>query len=81
MSVTFQCFVLLCLSTVLVVGQEKFDIDVDSAVIWSTHILRSKGNPFAGGPTLSARHTSLNALVTFFVNIRYLWLLIGSFGN
>ncbi len=64
MSLTFKWLVVLSLSTVLVAGQEKFDIDVDSAVIWSTRILRSKGNLFAGGPTLSARHTSLNALVT-----------------
>ena len=42
---------------------QKFDIEVDSAVKWSTNILRSKGNHFPGGPTLSARHTSLNALV------------------
>ena len=42
---------------------QTFDIEVDSAVKWSTNILRSKGNHFPGGPTLSARHTSLNALV------------------
>jgi hypothetical protein len=57
-------FSLLSFST-FVVGQNKFDIDVDSAVKWSTDILRSKGNLFPAGPTLSARHTSLNALVKF----------------
>ena len=60
---------------------QKFDIEVDSAVKWSTNILRSKGNHFPGGPTLSARHTSLNALVkkllshsdNFFNGWSHLW--------
>ena len=44
-------------------NDSKFDIDVDSAVQWSTKILRSRGNFFPGGPTLYARQTSLTALV------------------
>ena len=57
------------------VGQHKFDIDVDSAVKWSTDVLRSKGNLFPAGPTLSARHTSLNALVTFESKKNYLFVV------
>ena len=66
---SFAIVVLLTTTTTSANGQktfDDFDIDVDSAVQWSTDVLRSNGNLFPVGPTLSARQTSLNALVTSF---------------